>query len=177
MIFLYLVLFLPYIRGYIPNVSLRVSQRVSRVHADGQYPKWQESARLRVIVPVRLSAYVLGKSPERIPTNSHTNVKLLTASIFLGWSGYVVSLSQAGKRTVLSALKDAAVDAAKSGLKTASTQRPMGLLSAIGGSTSFSSVNAGHDQMLTKATALYSLTIGILGFIPTPKNAPVRKND
>ncbi|KAK1925091.1 hypothetical protein DB88DRAFT_487892 [Papiliotrema laurentii] len=119
MIFLYLVLFLPYIRGYIPN-----------------YPKWQESARLRVIVP------------------------LLTASIFLGWSGYVVSLSQAGKRTVLSALKDAAVDAAKSGLKTASTQRPMGLLSAIGGTT-----------------ALYSLTIGILGFIPTPKNAPVRKND
>lgn len=54
LIFLYLVLFLPWFRGYIPH-----------------YPRWQQSARLRVLVP------------------------LLTASILSGWTCFVVALSQA----------------------------------------------------------------------------------
>ncbi|EIW70171.1 hypothetical protein M231_00759 [Tremella mesenterica] len=42
-IFLYLVLFLPYIRGYIPN-----------------YPEWQKSTRLRFLVPTLTSSIFVG---------------------------------------------------------------------------------------------------------------------
>ncbi|ORX33792.1 hypothetical protein BD324DRAFT_638594 [Kockovaella imperatae] len=118
-IFLYLVLFLPYFRGYIPH-----------------YPEWQKSARLRVIVPV------------------------LTASILSSWTSYVVALSQAGKRSALEAVKDALSATAQADLSKASGHKGPGLFSAMAG-----------------ATALYSLTFGLLGFIRAPKNTPVRKRE
>ena len=56
-IFLYLVLFLPYLRGYIPHVSLTHPSFDLGDFADvEQYPEWQKSARLRLIVPVRVAA-------------------------------------------------------------------------------------------------------------------------
>ncbi|WVR05337.1 hypothetical protein IAU60_002351 [Kwoniella sp. DSM 27419] len=109
-IFLYLVLFLPWLRGYIPN-----------------YPKWQQSARLRFIVP------------------------LLTLTILLGWTSLVVSLSQAGKRTML----ESAVDAVK-GLGNASLEQMEGVR------------GLGVFRSMVGATGLYTLTLGLLGFIPAP---------
>ena len=38
-----------------------------------------------------------------------------------------------------------------------------------------SSVKVAFELMMRTVTALYTLTFGVLGFIPPPKNAPVRK--
>jgi len=116
-IFLYLVLFLPWFRGYIPN-----------------YPAWQQSARLRVLVPV------------------------LTITILLGWTSYVISLSQAGKNSPLDALGDAVKGVGNADKKLLEGGKGLGLFSSMAG-----------------ATAAYTLTFGILGFIPAPPNTPVRK--
>ncbi|WVF71944.1 hypothetical protein IAT40_006754 [Kwoniella sp. CBS 6097] len=115
-IFLYLVLFLPWLRGYIPN-----------------YREWQQSARLSLIVPV------------------------LTTTILLGWTSLVVSLSQAGKRTML----ESAVDAVK-GVGNGSLEQMKG------------GKGLGVFKSMAAATALYTLTIGVLGLIPTPANVPIR---
>ncbi|WVQ98968.1 hypothetical protein IAU59_006100 [Kwoniella sp. CBS 9459] len=115
-IFLYLVLFLPWLRGYIPN-----------------YREWQQSARLSLIVPV------------------------LTTTILLGWTSLVVSLSQAGKRTML----ESAVDAVK-GVGNGSLEQMQG------------GQGLGVFKSMAAATALYTLTIGVLGLIPTPANVPIR---
>ncbi|KAK8869593.1 hypothetical protein IAR55_000160 [Kwoniella newhampshirensis] len=118
-IFLYLVLFLPWLRGYIPN-----------------YLNWQKSARLRIIVP------------------------LLTTTILLGWTCLVVSLSQAGKRTMF----ESAIDAVK-GLGNASLEQMEG------------AEGLGVFKAMAGATALYTLTLGVLGLIPAPAKAPVRVKD
>ncbi|WRT67381.1 uncharacterized protein IL334_004352 [Kwoniella shivajii] len=116
LIFLYLVLFLPWFRGYVPN-----------------YPQWQASPRLSLIVP------------------------LLTATILLGWTCLVVSLSQAGKRSML----ESAVDAVK-GVGNAS----LGQMKGEDG--------LGVFKSMVGATSLYIFSLGILGFIPAPTNVPVR---
>ncbi|KAK4687751.1 hypothetical protein P7C73_g2361, partial [Tremellales sp. Uapishka_1] len=118
-IFLYLVVFLPWLRGYIPN-----------------YPKWQQSARLRVLVPV------------------------LTATIFLGWSSLVVSLSQAGKRSARQAVVDVVKGAASGNVEQMKGGKGLGVFASMLG-----------------ATALYTLTLGLLGLIPAPLDIPVRKKD
>jgi len=66
--------------------------------ANEQYPKWQASARLRTLVPVRLFPALL-----RVFTADN---QALTLSILLGWISYVIALSQAGKSSlVVEALK------------------------------------------------------------------------
>ncbi|OCF36408.1 hypothetical protein I317_01982 [Kwoniella heveanensis CBS 569] len=115
-IFLYLVLFLPWLRGYIPN-----------------YREWQQSPRLSLIVPV------------------------LTATILLGWTSLVVSLSQAGKRTMF----ESAVDAVKA-VGNGSLEQMQG------------GKGLGVFKSMVAATALYTLTIGVLGLIPTPAGVPIR---
>ncbi|ODN98328.1 hypothetical protein L198_03572 [Cryptococcus wingfieldii CBS 7118] len=112
-IFLYLVLFLPWVRGFTPN-----------------YPKWQESARLRIIVP------------------------LLTASIIGGWTCLVISLSQAGKTTTLQSVLDAFKAVGNASLEQMEGREGMGIFSSMAG-----------------ATALFTLTLGILGMIPAPSSA------
>ncbi|WWD16145.1 hypothetical protein CI109_100570 [Kwoniella shandongensis] len=116
-IFLYLVLFLPWLRGFVPN-----------------YINWQKSARLRVIVP------------------------LLTTTILLGWTCLVISLSQAGKRTML----ESALDAVK-GLGNASLEQMEG------------GEGLGVFKAMAGATALYTLTLGVLGLIPAPAKVPIRE--
>ncbi|WWC69208.1 uncharacterized protein I206_103145 [Kwoniella pini CBS 10737] len=116
-IFLYLVLFLPWFRGYIPN-----------------YPKWQTSARLKVIVP------------------------LLTTTILLGWTCIVISLSQAGKRSILHSAVDAVKAVGNASLEQMEGERGLGVFRSMAGTT-----------------ALFTLTLGILGFIPAPANVPVRE--
>ncbi|ORY29951.1 hypothetical protein BCR39DRAFT_530255 [Naematelia encephala] len=116
-IFLYLVLFLPWFRGYIPH-----------------YPKWQQSARLRLLVPV------------------------LTATILLGWTSYVVSLSQAGKASIFVSLGDAVQGVGEADPAKMSGTRGIGVFRAMAGTT-----------------ALYALTLGVLGLIPAPSNVPIRK--
>ncbi|KAI9637968.1 uncharacterized protein MKK02DRAFT_42349 [Dioszegia hungarica] len=116
-IFLYLVVFLPWLRGYIPN-----------------YPLWQQSARLRIIVP------------------------LLTSTILLGWTSFVISLTQAGDRSVLGALGDAVKAVGEGDSARLRAESGMGVWRAMAGST-----------------ALYVLTLGVLGFIPMPTNVSVGK--
>jgi hypothetical protein len=66
--------------------------------ADEQYPKWQASARLRTLVPVRLCS--------ALPLLYRAEYQALTLSILLGWISYVIALSQAGKSSlVVEALK------------------------------------------------------------------------
>ncbi|WWC60857.1 uncharacterized protein I303_103433 [Kwoniella dejecticola CBS 10117] len=117
LIFLYLVLFLPWFRGYIPN-----------------YPKWQTSARLKVIVP------------------------LLTTTILLGWTCIVVSLSQAGKRSILHSAVDAVKAVGNANLEQMEGERGLGVFRSMAGTT-----------------ALFTLTLGVLGFIPAPANVPIRE--
>ncbi|WOO81337.1 uncharacterized protein LOC62_03G004869 [Vanrija pseudolonga] len=111
-LFLYLVLFLPWLRGYTPN-----------------YPKWQQSARLRLIVP------------------------LLTSAILLGWFTLVYALSHTSYPKPRGAIRDSIREA----------------LNVDDDGTAGLSV---FGAMLG-ATAVYTLTFGLLGFIPSP-NAPVR---
>ncbi|WWC89793.1 uncharacterized protein L201_004719 [Kwoniella dendrophila CBS 6074] len=115
-IFLYLVLFVPWFRGYIPD-----------------YPKWQTSARLQVIVP------------------------LLTATILLGWTSIVISLSQAGKSSILHSAIDAVKAVGNANLEQMQGGNGLGVFKSMVG-----------------ATSLFVLTLGILGFIPAPSNVPVR---
>ncbi|WWD09873.1 hypothetical protein V865_008002 [Kwoniella europaea PYCC6329] len=117
LLFLYLVLYLPWFRGYIPN-----------------YPKWQSSARLSVIVP------------------------LLTTAILLGWTSIVVSLSQAGKRSILESAVDAVKAVGNANLEQMEGERGLGVMKSMAGTT-----------------ALFTLTLGILGLIPAPTNVPVRE--
>ncbi|WVQ69816.1 uncharacterized protein L199_008037 [Kwoniella botswanensis] len=117
LLFLYLVLYLPWFRGYIPN-----------------YPKWQSSARLSLIVP------------------------LLTTAILLGWTSIVVSLSQAGKRSILESAVDAVKAVGNANLEQMEGGRGLGVMKSMAGTT-----------------ALFTLTLGILGFIPAPTNVPVRE--
>ncbi|WVW82821.1 hypothetical protein I302_104833 [Kwoniella bestiolae CBS 10118] len=117
LIFLYLVLFLPWFRGYTPN-----------------YPQWQSSARLQIIVP------------------------LLTFTILLGWTSIVVSLSQAGKKSILDSAVDAVKAVGNANLEQMEGGRGLGVFKSMAGTT-----------------ALFTLTLGILGFIPSPSNVPVRE--
>ncbi|KAL1411029.1 hypothetical protein Q8F55_001976 [Vanrija albida] len=110
-VFLYLVLFLPWFRGYTPN-----------------YPKWQQSARLRLIVP------------------------LLTSAILLGWSTLVYALSHASHPTPRGAIRDSIREA----LNVDDEGAGLSVFGAMMG-----------------ATAVYTLTFGLLGFLPSP-NVPVR---
>ena len=66
--------------------------------ANEQYPKWQASARLRTLVPVRLCP--------ALALLYRAKYQALTLSILLGWISYVIALSQAGKSSlVVEALK------------------------------------------------------------------------
>jgi len=66
---------------------------VFRSIANEQYPKWQASARLRTLVPVRLCPALI--------SYSSANNQALTLSILLGWISYVIALSQAGKSSLI----------------------------------------------------------------------------
>ncbi|OWZ57485.1 hypothetical protein J007_01378 [Cryptococcus neoformans] len=94
-IFLYLVLFIPWLRGYIPN-----------------YTKWQESARLRIIVP------------------------LLTMTILGSWTCLVISLSQAGKTTMFESVMDAVKGVGNASLGQMEGRDGMGVFSSMVGATS-----------------------------------------
>ncbi|GMK55119.1 hypothetical protein CspeluHIS016_0201750 [Cutaneotrichosporon spelunceum] len=109
-IFLYLVVFLPWLRGYIPN-----------------YPKWQQSRRLRVLFPV------------------------LTASILLGWSCFVFALN----KTTHPAPRSSIHERIRGALDVPHSDG-LGLFSSMAG-----------------ATAIFSLTFGLLGLIPAPR-VPMR---
>jgi hypothetical protein len=127
-----------------------------------QYPNWQQSARLRILVPVSPSpeqAYrrrrpspsssvhlhlptnnQLGAEPSSsliIPTlNMYVHLlthQVLTSTIFLGWTCLVVSLSQAGKRTAMTALADAAKGIAQGSLETMEGQHGMGVFASMAG--------------------------------------------
>ncbi|WVQ78514.1 hypothetical protein IAT38_000600 [Cryptococcus sp. DSM 104549] len=94
LIFLYLVLFLPWLRGYIPN-----------------YVKWQDSARLRVIVP------------------------LLTTTILGGWTCLVISLSQGGKTTMFESVMDAVRGLGNASLEQMEGHEGMGVFGSMVGAT------------------------------------------
>ncbi|BEI81674.1 hypothetical protein CcaverHIS002_0208340 [Cutaneotrichosporon cavernicola] len=112
-IFLYLVVFLPWLRGYMPN-----------------YPKWQQSRRLRVIFPV------------------------LTTSILLGWSFLVFALNKTTHPAPRSSIHERI-----RGALDVQHRDGLGLFSSMAG-----------------ATAIFSLTFGLLGLIPSPRMSPrVRK--
>ncbi|KAL7424194.1 hypothetical protein Q5752_001780 [Cryptotrichosporon argae] len=111
LIFLYLVVFLPWLRGYMPN-----------------YPRWQQSARLRVLVPV------------------------LTATILLGWTSLVVALSQAGKATPALALRDALRAIGDASLEAVRGARGLGLLKSMAGATAFYSLTFGALGLIPTPT-------------------------
>ena len=66
-LFLYLIVFLPWIRGIIPNVSppripfnLPLIFVFPFITAETQYPSWQGSRRLRLIMPLLTSTILTG---------------------------------------------------------------------------------------------------------------------
>lgn len=59
--------------------------------------------------------------------------QVLTSSIFIGWTSYVVSLSQAGKRSPLSALGDAVKGVGEGDLGLISGREGLGLVKSIAG--------------------------------------------
>jgi hypothetical protein len=82
----------------------------------------------------------LGAEPSSsfiIPTlNMHVHPlthQVLTSTIFLGWTCLVVSLSQAGKRTAMTALTDAAKGIAQGSLETMEGQHGMGVFASMAG--------------------------------------------
>jgi len=69
------------------------------------------------------------------PATSHgfTCLQILTVNILLGWTFYVVSLSQAGNRTAFDALGDAVKGVGEASLEKLEGGRGMGLFSAATG--------------------------------------------
>ena len=95
------------------------------------------------------------------------NKQALTLSILLGWTSYVISLSQAGKSSPLGALGDAIKGAGKGDAGLMSGQTGLGVFGSIAGGQSV--VHTGTVKgVLMIATAAYTITFGILGFIPAP---------
>lgn len=101
--------------------------------------------------------------------------QLLTLSILFGWTGYVVALSQAGKQSPLGALGDAVKGVGQADLSKLSGGQGLSLLSSIMGSELLSCRGSLSIDSLTTATALYTLTLGLLGFIQAPAGTPIRK--
>ena len=64
---------------------------------------------------------------------SLTSQQVLTVNILLGWTFYVVSLSQAGKGSALSALEDAGIGAGEGNMGLMEGRRGMGVFSAGAG--------------------------------------------
>lgn len=67
---------------------------------------------------------------------TRANAQLLTLSILFGWTGYVVALSQAGKRSALGALGDAVKGVGQADLSKLSGGQGLSLFSSIMGSGS-----------------------------------------
>ena len=109
----------------------------------------------------------------------------MTVSILFGWTFYVVSLSQAGKRTPLNALGDAGRGIGEGRLEVMEGSKGMGLFSAMAGGQSLSKVVRDHEltgrtvhlisRLNRTATALYTITIGLLGLIPPHSSERIRK--
>nr|ODN87836.1 hypothetical protein L203_03037 [Cryptococcus depauperatus CBS 7841] len=75
------------------------------------YTQWQESARLRIIVP------------------------LLTISILGSWTFFVISFSQAGKQTMMESVLDAFKGVGNASLEQMEGRDGMGVLSSMVGAT------------------------------------------
>lgn len=106
--------------------------------------------------------------------------KALTISILLGWTSYVVSLSQAGKHSPLNALGDAIKGVGNGDSGMISGQRGLGVFQAMAGGMSRSPAQSPPPSYYNGladhgvATAIYTITFGVLGFIPAPS---VRRRD
>lgn len=99
----------------------------------------------------------------------------LTLTILLGWTSYVVSLSQAGKYSPLNALGDALKGVGNGDSALMGGHRGLGVFrSMAGGRSHLSRTLRTQDQLTTSATAVYTITFGVLGFIPAPS---VRRRD
>lgn len=64
------------------------------------------------------------------------NLQMLTSSILAGWVGYVVALSQAGKRSPLHALGDGVLGLGEGSLERMKGGKGLGIVSSIVGSAS-----------------------------------------
>jgi hypothetical protein len=96
----------------------------SRPSTEPQYMKWQNSARLRSLVPV---------CPHLAKPDPSSNTQALTLTILIGWTSYVISLSQAGKLSPLDALGDALKGVGKGDSALISGQRGLGVFKSIVG--------------------------------------------
>lgn len=63
-----------------------------------------------------------------------THAQMLTSSILAGWVGYVVALSQAGKRSPLHALGDGVLGLGEGSLERMKGGKGLGIVSSIVGS-------------------------------------------
>jgi hypothetical protein len=127
--------------------------------------KWQNSARLRSLVPV---------CSHLAKTDPSTNTQALTLTILIGWTSYVISLSQAGKLSPLDALGDALKGVGKGDSALISGQRGLGVFKSIVGGAYLLTLSRNWTRADEPASAAYTITFGVLGFIPAPS---VRRKD
>lgn len=125
-IFLYLVLYLPWFRGYIPNVSPAPPLPVTRAQLTSLVPQ------MAAVCPFTNTCTRMFPSvPRRLLPES--DAQALTLTILLGWTSYVVSLSQAGKTTPLNALGDALKGVGNGDSALLSGQRGLGVFKSMAG--------------------------------------------